>query len=325
MGQMLERSRTELGEANRRLASLNHALEARVEERTHKLQQANLELNHEREEQGRLIEELKATQTQLIQSEKMASVGVLATGVAHEINNPLTFVSTNVSILDNYAPLLKHLCQQAVEQSIESESAFSDEVERRRQYAEIADSIVDLLDDSVEGVRRIRIITESLLEFSHSGDTSWQDCNINKCVESTIVICRHEYKNKALVETDLASDLPLVNAVPAQLNQVIMALVINAAQAISNEGIIRIRTHQEGDNVLVSVCDNGCGIEPEYVSRIFEPFFTTKAVGEGTGLGLSVAYGIIQAHNGRMEVKSTPGKGSCFHVVLPLYSPHSKS
>lgn len=324
MGQMLEQSQTELGEANQRLASLNQALEARVQERTHKLQQVNLDLNHEREAQSRLIDELKATQAQLIQSEKMASVGVLATGVAHEINNPLAFVSANVSILHEYGPLLKHLCQQAAEQPVESEGDCSDAAERKRQSAEMADSIVDLLDDSVEGVRRIRTITESLLDFSHSGDTSWQDCNINQCIETTLAICRHEYKNKAQVELDLASDLPLVSAVPAQLNQVIMALVVNAAQAISNEGVIRIRTYQEGENVLISVCDTGCGIEPEYLNRVFEPFFTTKDVGEGTGLGLAVAYGIIQAHNGRIEIESTPGKGSCFQVALPLQDHHAE-
>lgn len=324
MGHTLAQNRAELDEANRRLASLNQALEARVRERTHKLQQVNADLHREQEEQNRLIEELKETQAQLIQSEKMASVGLLATGVAHEINNPLAFVSANVSMLHDYAPTLMRLCKKAEEQPPELWGDHSDGVEQQKLYAAIGDVIVDLLEDSVEGVRRIRHITESLLEFSHSGDTSWQDCDVNHCIETTLAICGHEYKYKARVETVLVPDLPLIRAVPAQLNQVIMALVVNAAQAITNEGVIRVRTCHEGESVSFSVCDTGCGIEPANLNRVFEPFFTTKEVGKGTGLGLAVAYGIIKAHNGKIEVESTLGEGSCFRVVLPLQGGHSQ-
>lgn len=318
MGKTLEQSRSELDEANRRLARLNQVLEARVEERTRELRKTNADLQHEREELNRLITELKATQAQLVQSEKMASVGVLATGVAHEINNPLAFVSANVTILNDYVPSLMRLYERAAELVPEPDTRHLNDVEQQEHYADITDSISDLLADSIEGVRRIRHITESLLEFSHSGDTAWQDCDLNHCIETTLVICRHEYKYKAQIETDLDTELPLIQAVPAQLNQVIMALIVNAAQAIQSEGVIRITTRQSDGDVILEVCDTGSGITPENLSHIFEPFFTTKQPGEGTGLGLAVAYGIINAHQGRIEVESTPGEGSCFSVVLPL-------
>lgn len=318
MGKTIEQSRSELDEANRRLARLNQVLEARVEERTRELRQTNVDLQHEREEQNRLITELKFTQAQLVQSEKMASVGVLATGVAHEINNPLAFVSANVSILNDYMPALLRLYQNASELVPDERLEQLSRLETQEHYADITDNMGDLLADSMEGVRRIRHITESLLEFSHSGDTAWQACDLNHCIETTLVICRHEYKYKARIETSLDPTLPQIQAVPAQLNQVIMALVVNAAQAIRNEGEIRITSSQTDTEVVFEVCDTGCGIAPEDLSHIFEPFFTTKEPGEGTGLGLAVAYGIINAHEGRIEVESTLGEGSCFRVVLPL-------
>jgi signal transduction histidine kinase len=321
MGQALEQSRAEVDQANRRLARLNQMLETRVEERTRALRLTNVDLQHEREAQNRLIAELKSTQAQLVQSEKMASVGVLATGVAHEINNPLAFVSANVSILNEYVPALLRLYQRAAELLDDPCYEQLAELETRERYAEISESIHDLLLDSMEGVRRIRHVTESLLEFSHSGDTAWQECDLNRCIETTLVICRNEYKYKALMQVDLDPDLPRIQAVPAQLNQVIMALVVNAAQALQDQGEIRISSRRTADEVLFEVCDTGCGIEHEHLSHIFEPFFTTKEPGEGTGLGLAVAYGIISAHHGRIEVESTPGQGSCFRVVLPLVQP----
>ncbi|SEA83169.1 sensor histidine kinase [Marinobacterium iners] len=317
MGKTIELSRAELDEANRRLARLNQVLEARVEERTRELRQTNVDLQHEREEQNRLISELKSTQAQLVQSEKMASVGVLATGVAHEINNPLAFVSANVSILNDYVPSLLRLYQNASELVPGGQQEHLSKLETQERYVNITDNIGDLLADSMEGVRRIRHITESLLEFSHSGDTAWQACDLNHCIETTLVICHYEYKYKAKVETRLDPSLPQIRAVPAQLNQVIMALVVNAAQAIRSDGCIRIASSQTETNVIFEVCDSGCGIAPENLNHIFEPFFTTKEPGEGTGLGLAVAYGIISAHEGRIEVESTLGEGSCFKVTLP--------
>lgn len=321
MGSDLEHSRQQLDEANQRLESLNQALEVRVQERTRELLHANTELRHEREEQGRLIQQLKDTQAQLVQSEKMASVGVLATGVAHEINNPLAFVSANVSMLNEYVPALIRLYEGAETRLVETErEELAQQLvqqEQREGYAHIREELPSLLDDSLEGIRRIRHITSSLLEFAHTGDTVLTDCDLNHCIETTLVICRNEYKYKAQLHTDLDPNLPLIKAVPAQLNQVIMALVVNAAQAIQNEGEIRIKSYGTDDEVVFEVCDTGCGIEPEQLGHIFEPFFTTKEPGEGTGLGLAVAYGIVNTHEGRIEVDSTPGEGSCFRVLLP--------
>ncbi|MBR9882443.1 MAG: hypothetical protein GYB21_01780 [Oceanospirillales bacterium] len=317
MGDALGHSRAQLADANKRLEKMNHELEQRVEARTSELQQANFTLSQEREEQARLISELKSTQAQLVQSEKMASVGVLATGVAHEINNPLTFVITNISILNDYAPTLMQLHEQ-VSQLVPAEKVDQlKAAEHRLRYAEIVDDMPDLLADCTEGVSRIRHITESLLEFSHAGDTSWQPCDINHCIETTLVICYHEYKYKAVIRKELDDQLPTIEAVPAQLNQVIMALVVNAAQSMEQMGEIRIRSGFTNDQIFFSVADTGCGMPKENLGRIFEPFFTTKDVGQGTGLGLAVAYGIVKAHGGRIEVDSTLGQGSCFTVVLP--------
>ncbi len=318
MALTLEQSRNQLDEANRRLESMNQALEQRVEERTQKLKHTNEALRHEREEQARLIQKLKDTQAQLVQSEKMASVGVLATGVAHEINNPLAFVSANVSILNDYVPALLRLHQGAVELMAEAERTALKKLEEQEQFSYIEEDLPDLLADSLEGIRRIRHITESLLEFSHAGDTAWQSCDINHCVETTLVICHHEYKNKARVLTELDPLLPMAQAVPAQINQVIMALVVNAAQAIRVNGLIRVATSHTGNEIQIRIEDNGSGIAPEDLDHIFEPFYTTKDVGQGTVLGLAVTYGIVSAHHGRIEVDSTPGEGSCFNVILPI-------
>ncbi|GAA0784297.1 sensor histidine kinase [Marinobacterium sediminicola] len=318
MATTLEHSRSQLDEANRRLEGMNQALELRVEERTQKLKQANKELRHEREAHAGLIRKLKETQAQLVQSEKMASVGVLATGVAHEINNPLAFVSANVAILNDYVPALVRLYQGAVELIDEGERTVLKKMEQREKFAYMEEDLPDLLADSLEGIRRIRHITESLLEFSHAGDTAWQECDINHCVETTLVICRHEYKNRAEVITELDPKLPKIQAVPAQINQVIMALVVNAAQALQLNGCIRISTSREDGEIRLVVDDNGSGIAPEELNHIFEPFYTTKDVGQGTGLGLAVTYGIVNAHHGRIEVDSTPGEGSRFTVILPI-------
>lgn len=318
MGMALGSSREQLDYANKRLEKMNRELEQRVEERTGELQKANASLEHEREEQGRLINELKTTQAQLVQSEKMASVGVLATGVAHEINNPLTFVSTNISMLNDYVPALLRLHEQTAALVAPDRRAQLDAAEDEHHFFELVEDMPDLLADCTEGVRRIRRITESLLEFSHSGDTSWQPCDINHCIETTLVICYHEYKYKARIVKKLDPDLPSIEAVPAQLNQVIMALVVNAAQAMGQMGEIRITSGRDVDHVYFTVADTGCGIKPEHLDHIFEPFFTTKEVGQGTGLGLAVAYGIVATHNGELLVESRVGEGSRFKVVLPI-------
>ncbi len=318
MAQTLEQSRRQLDEANRRLAGMNQALERRVDARTQELQQANVELRHERAEQARLIHKLKETQAQLVQSEKMASIGVLATGVAHEINNPLAFVSANVSILNDYVPALIRLHEASRGLVCKDGQPELVRLEQQEQFGYISGDLPDLLADSLEGVRRIQHITASLLDFSHSGDTAWQLCDINHCIETTLVICRHEYSNRAEVQTELDPDLPLIQAVPAQINQVVMALVINAAQALAQNGMIRITTSSVADGVRIQVADNGSGIPAENLDHIFEPFFTTRNVGQGTGLGLAVTYGIVKSHHGRIDVESTPGEGSRFNIILPL-------
>ncbi len=318
MGAELAQNRSEIQAAQERMSAMNQMLEAKVVTRTRELEDANQKLRGEQSEQTRLISQLQNTQSQLVQSEKMASVGQLAAGVAHEINNPLAFVSANIGCMKDYAIALMGLQRDTEEllAATDLELKFGD-LQQHYDYPVIREEMPDLLADSVEGVRRIKRIVDNLLEFSHIGNTDWQPASINHCVETTLVICRNEYKYKAKLITELG-DLPLIQCIPSQINQVVLALLVNAAQAIEKEGEIRVRTYEDGGGVVLSVCDTGCGIEAENLKRIFDPFYTTKEVGQGTGLGLAVAYGIVTAHQGRISVESEPGKGSCFNVWLPM-------
>lgn len=316
MGEALRSSRHQLDQANQQLAQSNQALEQRVAARTRALEEANQALRRERSEQTRLIQALRQTQSQLVQSEKMASVGVLAAGVAHEINNPLAFVSANLAMLNDYVPQLLQLQQQTAALVAVDRQDCRDRLEREARLALIRQDLPALLTDALDGVERIRRVTASLLDFSHAGDTQWQRCDLNHCVTSTLVICQHACRHSEL-RTELDPALPAIRAVPAQLNQVIMALVLNAAQALGRDGRICVGTGHDEQEVWLVVEDNGPGIAVEHRARIFDPFFTTKAAGEGTGLGLAIVQGIVQAHGGRIRVDSTPGAGARFTVTLP--------
>ena len=313
----LQAMSAELAAAHNKLTEINQDLEQRVRERTDELEQANRLLRDEKSEQGRLINELRETQAQLVQSEKLASLGQLSAGVAHEINNPLAFVSSNIDCLRDYTDSLMRL-QSGTEALLDTDAQRKQVVslKAQEQFDVIAEELPDLIADSVEGARRIKVIVDNLLDFSHISNTEWKTADINQCLETTLVICRNELKYKAEVTKELATLEPIV-CIPSQINQVILTLLINAAQAIEQHGRIEIRTRSEQGGVSLRICDNGSGISAQDLPRIFDPFFTTKEVGQGTGLGLSVAYGIVNAHGGRIEVDSTPGEGSCFTVWLP--------
>ncbi|WP_188746825.1 sensor histidine kinase [Marinobacterium zhoushanense] len=308
----------ELESAQNSLMQLNRELEQRVELRTADLADANRALIEEQRTQSRLIDQLHVAQSQLVQSEKMASLGQLSAGVAHEINNPLSFVSSNIQCLQEYVSALMEI-HQAYDDLLTEPQLQSRirQLKQRYRVALIAEEIPEILSDTVEGTRRIKVIVDNLLNFSHISNTEWQAANLNQCVDATLVIARNELKQKAKVVKDFA-ELPEIQCVPSQINQVILTLLINAAHAIEGKGEIRIQTCVYGDGVKIRVKDNGCGIARDKLSRIFDPFFTTKEVGKGTGLGLSVAYGIVRAHQGCITVESEPGEGSCFEVWLPL-------
>lgn len=323
MGERLEDSNGRLRSLTETLERLNGELENRVKHRTAELERANVMLEQDKREQTELYEKLRDTQAQLVQTEKLASLGQLAAGVAHEINNPLSFINSNVHCLKDYAESL-------VEMIAKFEEAVADtdlkaELERQKQTYQfdfINAELPDLIEDSIEGVRRVRKIVENLREFSHSGNTAWQEASINDCVASTLSIAFNEIKYKAELKQDLG-EVPKIFCIPSQLNQVILNLLVNAAQAIEERGKILIKTYAQNSGVVLEISDTGSGIPEETIAKIFDPFFTTKDIGEGTGLGLSISYGIVQAHNGTIEVDSTVGEGTRFKIWLPVTQPDS--
>lgn len=306
--------------AEEKLSRFNDELEQRVEERTTELQAANAALLDEKELHEALIKKLEEAQNQLLQSEKMASIGQLAAGVAHEINNPIGFVSSNLGALQRYSQDMLKLLQtyEQAEGSLTSE--VQEELARLKHQIDfdyLREDLGKLLGESQDGLQRVKRIVQDLKDFSHAGDSERVWANLENGLESTLNVVWNEIKYKAMVIREYAG-IPDIECIPSQLNQVFMNLLVNAAQAIKDKGQITVRTGSDDVNVWVEIADTGSGISPENMNRIFDPFFTTKPVGQGTGLGLSLSYSIVQKHGGRIEVSSVPGEGTTFRVVLPL-------
>jgi signal transduction histidine kinase len=254
----------------------------------------------------------------------MASVGQLAAGVAHEINNPIGFVQSNLNVLGQYVEDLAALVaayeeRLAPEQRGAARAALPD-VDLRF----ILDDLPQLLGQSKEGVARVVKIVRDLRDFSYVDRPEWQQVDLHDCLESTLNLVSHELKYKATVERHYGT-LPKITCMPFQINQVVMNLLINAVQAIPERGRITIRTAVDSDGVRVDIADDGKGIPADVIGRIFEPFFTTKPIGSGTGLGLSVSYGIVRKHGGTIEVASTEGKGTTFTIRLPVVPPAAEA
>lgn len=307
-----------LSKANSELRVANADLEDKVAERTLALQNANTELQQ-------LLNRLDEVQSQLLQREKLAAVGQLAAGVAHEINNPVGFVGSNLASLAEYAADLLAIIDAyaATEPLIARDPhalAAIRRIKEERDLDFVRADLKTLLEESRNGLRRVTRIVQDLKDFSHVDETPWQLADLHKGLDSAINVARSEIMQKAELRREYG-DLPVVRCHPGQLNQVFMNLLINAAQAIERHGLITVRTGSSGDWGWVEICDDGCGIPAGQLARIFEPFFTTKPVGEGTGLGLSMSHSIVSNHGGRIEVTSEAGKGSCFRVCLPLNPP----
>ncbi|ATB26873.1 PAS domain-containing sensor histidine kinase [Melittangium boletus] len=267
--------------------------------------------------------DLEEQQAQLVQSEKMASLGQMAAGVAHEINNPVSYVMSNLGTLDQYVSALMPLMEMLRELTSEGSGEPSPELlERMRELwrQEDVDYLLgdtpQLIEESLGGTRRIKEIVQSLRSFAREDTGEPQLVDVNEELASTLKIVWNELKYKCEVKRDFGP-LPLVSCHPTQIAQVFTNLLVNAAQAIETRGEIRIRTRQEGGEVVVEIADTGKGMTQETLTKLFTPFFTTKPRGQGTGLGLSVSYGIITRHQGRIDVQSEPGKGSTFTIRLP--------
>jgi len=270
-----------------------------------------------------LNSKLSDAQSKLIQSEKLASIGQLAAGVAHEINNPIGFIFSNFGTLEQYLEDLFQMLD-AYEQA---EASVSDSAALARIRSLKADLDIDYLKEDIpnlmresrDGIQRVRKIVQDLKDFSRvDARQEWESVDLHAGIDSTLNIVNNEIKYKADVVKHYGA-LPEVQCLPSELNQVFMNLLVNAAHAITAErGTITISTGVDGPNVWVEVADTGAGIAQENLKRIFDPFFTTKPVGKGTGLGLSLSYGIVQKHSGRMEVHSELGVGTRFRITLPI-------
>ena len=282
--------------------------------------QALLQTNEELTELNR---KLSDAQDKLVQSEKLASIGQLAAGVAHEINNPIGFIFSNFGTLEKYLAQLFDML--AAYEEAEAGLAGTPAAERLRKMREdieldyLKEDIPSLMTESKDGIQRVRKIVQDLKDFSRvDARQEWEWVNLHTGIDSTLNIVNNEIKYKADVVKEYGP-LPDVECLPSELNQVFMNLLVNAAHAVNTErGTITIRTGVEGSDAWVEIADNGCGIPAENLKRIFDPFFTTKAIGKGTGLGLSLSYGIVKKHGGRIEVASEVGHGTTFRVTIPL-------
>jgi two-component system NtrC family sensor kinase len=288
-------------------------LEELVQSRTEKLLQARRELEQQ--------------QVQLIQAEKLASIGQMAAGVAHEISSPVSYVLSNLGTLGQYVsaltPILLLLQELLTAQSPEARQELLARLEalwKKEKVPSIIEDTPPLLQESLDGARRIKEIVQSLRMFARDDSGELQFADLNTELESTLRMVWNELKYKCTVERDFGP-LPLIRCHPIQLSQVFTNLLINASQAIETQGEIRIRTRYENNEVMVRIADTGKGMAPETLSRLFTPFFTTKPRGQGTGLGLSVSQSIIARHQGRIEVESAPGQGTAFTIRLPTTEP----
>lgn len=284
------------------------------------------QLSQRSQQLSRAYRNLKSSQAHLVQSEKIASLGQMVAGVAHEINTPLGYVRNNVELflehqrlqaatLDGYA-LLLHMMESADS----SEDAIALQLgEVRQLHADLGggDEVKALLNDSLYGIGQISDLVRSLKDFSRVDQAMSDDIDINDCLETTLKIAHNTLKHRVQIVRKYG-DLPALRCMPSKLNQVFLNLITNAAQAIEQQGVILLRTYAENGLAHIVVEDNGKGMPPEVMAKIFDPFFTTKPVGQGTGLGLAIAYQIIQEHGGDIRVASRVGQGTRFVVRLPL-------
>ncbi|OOZ40710.1 hypothetical protein BOW53_06795 [Solemya pervernicosa gill symbiont] len=298
-------------------AKLNsEALEAEVTNRTNKLQASHSELEHTHNE-------LKQTQQKMVHSEKMAAIGQLSAGVAHEINNPVGYINSNLNTLESYIKDLmcllssyEHIEKLLPENHVAVEELLA--LKREIDLGYLSKDIAEIIKDCQHGAERVKEIVRDLKDFAHPDMDDWQWANLHSGIDSTINVVWNELKYKVEVIKEYG-DVPNIECLPSQLNQVWMNLLVNASHAIEERGVIIVRTGMvDEERLYVEMEDDGSGMDPAYVDKIFDPFFTTKPLGKGTGLGLSIAFGIIEKHRGSVGVDSELGRGTCFRIELPI-------
>jgi PAS domain S-box-containing protein len=281
-------------------------------------------------ERRKAEEERHRLQTSMLQGQKLQAIGQLSAGIAHEINNPVGYILSNLNTMGEYCQDLRRLADAAAEAAKAWEEK-RDPSEALAAYVRLSKEIrsehlisdlFDIVSDCKLGGEKIRDIVRSLREFSHVDPSELHPTDLGKCLEDSLRICWNEIKYKATVHKDYGK-LPPVPCYAQRLGQVFVNLLVNAAQAIEKKGEIRLSTRAEDGQAVIRIRDTGRGIPPEHLGKIFEPFFTTKEIGAGTGLGLHVAYKIVTAHRGTINVSSEVGKGTEFTVRLPLEGPRT--
>ena len=288
------------------LRDYSEMLEKRVAERTKELRDS--------------LEKLSKAQNKMIEQEKLASVGLLAAGVAHEINNPTGYIISNIQTLGEYFSIYNALmeAQEKYDGTNHDEVCqLIQNIKDEENFDEVQTDITDLLKDSLAGAQRIKNIVVGLQNFSQPENEDYSRVQLNQVVEDSLYVVWNKLKYKSKVSRDLQK-VPDILGNANQLEQVVVHLLLNAADAIHDEGTISITLYQSSKNIVLEVKDSGEGIERKYMKKIFDPFFSTREVDEGTGLGLSIAHGIIQKHQGSIEVESEQGKGSLFRLIFPV-------
>lgn len=311
------RTQIELKQGRDRLRDQNAQLEQLVEQRTAHLR-ASLE------EQQMLNDKLAETQRHLLQADKMASLGQLAAGVAHEINNPVSFVNTNLGALERYTEAMFAIIEAADKAAAHapdsSDYAVYQQIKRDKDFEFLREDVVQTLSESHDGLARVRKIVADLKSYAHRGSDKLEFFSVHDGIDSTLNIVWNDLKYKCTVDKQYAADLPDIQGYPSQLNQVFMNLLVNAGHAIEHNGKITITTERDGEeHIKIRISDTGSGISPENLAHIFDPFFTTKPVGQGTGLGLALAIKIIHKHQGHISCDSVVGAGTTFTLRLPTH------
>ena len=314
---VVNKSGDEIGELATAFNKMVTDLEKAREERN----KANHDLAIANDALNQTVSDLKATQDQLIQAEKMASLGQLTAGIAHEINNPINFVSANIQPLkDDLKDILEivGVYEKVIKEHLPEKEA--NEVQQIRENIKIDTTLKevnDLLKGMEEGAKRTSEIVKGLRNFSRLDQNVFLSANLNESLDSCLVLLHNSYKNRIKIERQFGT-IPEVDCLPGQINQVFMNILSNAIQAIPDEGTIFVKTWHVDGMVKISIRDTGTGMTDDVQKKIFDPFFTTKGVGKGTGLGMSISFGIIQKHNGKIELFSKPGAGTEFVITIPV-------